>query len=66
MEGPCVFDLQTDFHTFLQPFEYFEIELLVSSLPGEHKLLMHYPFAIKKANDHRFDFGLAHSCLFWS
>ena len=48
-------------HPFPESFKDFPIKSLIDSLFWWHKLLVDDPLTIKKTNEHRFDFGFAHS-----
>ena len=48
-------------HPFPESFKDFPIKSLIDSLSWWHKFLMDDPLTVKKTNEHRFDFGFAHS-----
>ena len=51
-------------HHFSQSFKDFPIKSLIDSLFWWHKILVDDPLNVKKTNEHRFDFGFAHSRFF--
>ena len=52
-------------HPFHESFKDFLIKSLIYSLSWLHKFLVDDPLAVKKKNnEHRFDFGFAHSNVF--
>ena len=48
-------------HPFPESFKDFPIKSLIDSLSWWDKLLVDDPLTAKKTNEHRFDFGFAHS-----
>ena len=48
-------------HPFPESFKDFPIKRLIDSLSWWHKFLVDDPLTAKKTNEHRFDFGFAHS-----
>jgi len=48
-------------HPFPESLKDFTIKSFIDSLPWGHKFLVDDPLAVKKTNEHRFDFGFAHS-----
>ena len=48
-------------HPFLKSFKDFPIKSLIHRLSWWHKLLVDDTLTVKKTNEHRFDFGFAHS-----
>ena len=48
-------------HPFTQPFKDFPIKSLIDSLSWWHKFLVDDHLIVKKTNEHRLDFGFAHS-----
>ena len=48
-------------HPFPEFFKDFPIKSLIDSLSWWHKFLVDDPLTVKKTNEHRFDFGFAHS-----
>ena len=50
-------------HPFPESFKDIPIESLVDSLSWWNKFLVDDPLTVKKTNEHRFDFGFAHSCF---
>jgi len=48
-------------HHFPQSFKDFPIKSMIDSLSWWHKFLLDDPLTVKKTNQHRFDFGFAHS-----
>ena len=60
----CVQCLVTHIPPFSWVFQGFPIKILIDSLSWWHKFLVDDPLTIKKTNEHRFDFGFAHSRFF--
>ena len=48
-------------HPFPESFKDFPIKSLIDNLSQWHKFLVNDPLTVKKTNEHRFDFGFAHS-----
>ena len=48
-------------HPFPESFKDFPIKYLIDSLSWWHKFFVNDPLTVTKTNEHRFDFGFAHS-----
>ena len=59
----CVQCLVAHVPLFPESFKDFLIESLIDSLSWWHKFLVDDPLTVKRTNEHRFDFGFAHSRL---
>ena len=53
-------------HPFPESFKDFLIKLLIDSMSWWHRFLVDDPLTVKKTNEHRFDFGFAHSRFLWT